>query len=72
MTPVEITPWHWAGFIVCVLFLLALDLGAEFGVDLPMARLALGSFAAGLGLPPGEQEPSAPGASRPRREEPGR
>ena len=33
---------------------LALDLGAELGVDLPMARLALGSFAAGLGLPPGE------------------
>jgi 3-hydroxyisobutyrate dehydrogenase-like beta-hydroxyacid dehydrogenase len=32
---------------------LALDLGAELGVDLPMARLALASFAAGLGLPPG-------------------
>ena len=30
---------------------LALELGAELGVDLPMARLALGSFAAGLGLP---------------------
>jgi tellurite resistance protein TerC len=24
---VEITPWHWAGFILCVLFFLALDLG---------------------------------------------
>jgi tellurite resistance protein TerC len=24
---VEITPWHWAGFIVCVLIFLALDLG---------------------------------------------
>jgi tellurite resistance protein TerC len=24
---VEITPWHWAGFIVCILFFLALDLG---------------------------------------------
>jgi tellurite resistance protein TerC len=24
---VEITPWHWAGFIVCVLVFLALDLG---------------------------------------------
>jgi len=23
----EITPWHWAGFIVCVLFFLALDMG---------------------------------------------
>jgi len=23
----EITPWHWAGFIVCVLIFLALDLG---------------------------------------------
>src|SRR5947209_4731888 len=23
-----ITPWHWIGFIVCVLFFLALDLGA--------------------------------------------
>jgi TerC family integral membrane protein len=27
MNPVEITPWHWLGFIVCVLFFLALDLG---------------------------------------------
>jgi tellurite resistance protein TerC len=25
--PVEITSWHWAGFILCVLFFLALDLG---------------------------------------------
>ena len=24
---VEITPWHWAGFIACVIFFLALDLG---------------------------------------------
>jgi len=28
MTPVEITPWHWIGFIACVLVFLALDLGA--------------------------------------------
>jgi tellurite resistance protein TerC len=24
---VEITPWHWAGFILCVVFFIALDLG---------------------------------------------
>jgi tellurite resistance protein TerC len=24
---IEITPWHWAGFILCVVFFLALDLG---------------------------------------------
>jgi 3-hydroxyisobutyrate dehydrogenase-like beta-hydroxyacid dehydrogenase len=30
---------------------LALELGSALGVDLPMARLALGSFGAGLGLP---------------------
>ncbi len=24
---VQITPWHWAGFVLCVLFFLALDLG---------------------------------------------
>lgn len=24
---IEITPWHWAGFIACVVFFLALDLG---------------------------------------------
>jgi len=24
---IQITPWHWAGFIACVLFFLALDLG---------------------------------------------
>jgi tellurite resistance protein TerC len=24
---VEITPWHWAGFILCVIFFIALDLG---------------------------------------------
>jgi tellurite resistance protein TerC len=28
MTPVEITPWHWIGFIACVLVFIALDLGA--------------------------------------------
>jgi tellurite resistance protein TerC len=28
MTPVEITPWHWIGFIACVLIFLAFDLGA--------------------------------------------
>jgi len=27
MNPIPITPWHWAGFILCVLFFLALDLG---------------------------------------------
>ncbi|HUA38484.1 MAG TPA: TerC family protein [Candidatus Sulfopaludibacter sp.] len=27
MDPVVITPWHWAGFILCVLIFLALDLG---------------------------------------------
>lgn len=27
MALIQITPWHWAGFIVCVLFFLALDLG---------------------------------------------
>src|SRR5271170_2292979 len=24
---IQITPWHWAGFILCVLVFLALDLG---------------------------------------------
>jgi len=24
----EITPWHWVGFIVCIVFFIALDLGA--------------------------------------------
>ncbi len=24
---VEITPWHWAGFLLCVVFFIALDLG---------------------------------------------
>src|SRR5258706_772964 len=24
---IQITPWHWAGFVLCVLFFLALDLG---------------------------------------------
>ncbi|MGD0744046.1 MAG: TerC/Alx family metal homeostasis membrane protein [Verrucomicrobiota bacterium] len=27
MSPIAITPWHWIGFILCVLFFLALDLG---------------------------------------------
>jgi tellurite resistance protein TerC len=27
MSPIEITRWHWIGFILCVLFFLALDLG---------------------------------------------
>src|ERR1017187_5695 len=27
MSPIAITPWHWIGFISCVLFFLALDLG---------------------------------------------
>ena len=24
---IQITPWHWAGFILCILIFLALDLG---------------------------------------------
>ncbi len=27
MDPIDITPWYWAGFILCVLIFLALDLG---------------------------------------------
>ncbi len=27
MSPIAITPWHWIGFTLCVLFFLALDLG---------------------------------------------
>jgi len=27
MSLIEITPWHWIGFILCILFFLALDLG---------------------------------------------
>ena len=27
MCPIEITPWHWISFIICVLFFLVLDLG---------------------------------------------
>lgn len=27
LATIEITPWHWAGFIACVVFFLALDLG---------------------------------------------
>jgi 3-hydroxyisobutyrate dehydrogenase-like beta-hydroxyacid dehydrogenase len=35
---------------------LALELGEELGVDLPMARFALAHVAAGLGLPPREDD----------------
>ena len=28
MNPVQVTPWHWAGFILIILVFLALDLGA--------------------------------------------
>jgi 3-hydroxyisobutyrate dehydrogenase-like beta-hydroxyacid dehydrogenase len=42
---------------------LALELGAGLGVDLPMARLALGGFAAGLGLPDGSGGPGGSGGS---------
>jgi tellurite resistance protein TerC len=27
MALIQITPWHWAGFILCILFFIALDLG---------------------------------------------
>jgi len=27
LATVEITPWHWVGFVVCVLIFLSLDLG---------------------------------------------
>src|SRR5512138_2024706 len=27
LAEITITPWHWAGFIVCILIFLALDLG---------------------------------------------
>ena len=27
LAEIEITPWHWAGFVICILVLLALDLG---------------------------------------------
>ena len=27
MAFVQITPWHWAGFVLCIVFFLALDLG---------------------------------------------
>jgi 3-hydroxyisobutyrate dehydrogenase-like beta-hydroxyacid dehydrogenase len=47
---------------------LALELGAGLGVDLPMARFALGSFAAGLGLPDAE----LPSAELPDAREPSR
>lgn len=33
---IEITPWHWAGFIVCVLIFLALDLGIFHRTDKPV------------------------------------
>jgi 3-hydroxyisobutyrate dehydrogenase-like beta-hydroxyacid dehydrogenase len=37
---------------------LALELGRQLGVDLPMAAFASGHFAAGLGLAPGRGEPA--------------
>ena len=41
---------------------------AALGVDLPMARLALGSFAAGLGLPgPGLPDTKLPDTKEPAR-----
>jgi 2-hydroxy-3-oxopropionate reductase len=40
---------------------LALELGAQLGVDLPLAEHARGHFAAGLGLPPGENPVVGPG-----------
>ena len=40
---------------------LALELGAELGVDLPLAGYARSHFAAGLGLPPGEEPAGDPG-----------
>ena len=50
---------------------LALELGAGLGVDLPMARLALGSFAAGLGLPgPGLPDTQLPDTKLPDTKEP--
>jgi 3-hydroxyisobutyrate dehydrogenase-like beta-hydroxyacid dehydrogenase len=49
---------------------LALELGAGLGVDLPMARLALDRFAAGLGLPDSPDSPGSLGS--PGREEPTR
>jgi 3-hydroxyisobutyrate dehydrogenase-like beta-hydroxyacid dehydrogenase len=36
---------------------LALELGRQLGVALPMAEFALAQFATGLGLPPGEDKP---------------
>ena len=46
---------------------LALELGAGLGVDLPMARLALGGFAAGLGLPDSPDSPGSLGREEPAR-----
>jgi alkylhydroperoxidase/carboxymuconolactone decarboxylase family protein YurZ len=40
---------------------LALELGAQLGVDLPLAEHARGHFAAGLGLPPGQDPAGDPG-----------
>jgi 3-hydroxyisobutyrate dehydrogenase-like beta-hydroxyacid dehydrogenase len=52
---------------------LALELGAGLGVDLPMARLALDRFAAGLGLPDSPDSAGRPdSAGSPGREEPAR
>ncbi len=36
---------------------LALELGSQLGVALPMVEFALAQVAAGLGLPPGEGQP---------------
>ena len=64
---IEITPWHWAGFIGCVLFFLALDLGVfhrqshavkfkeALAWSLVWVTLSL-LFAAGLVLLRGRQE----------------
>jgi tellurite resistance protein TerC len=59
---IEITPWHWAGFILCVLFFLALDLGVfhraahvvKFKEALAWTTIwVLLSFGFGLFLAPG-------------------
>jgi 3-hydroxyisobutyrate dehydrogenase-like beta-hydroxyacid dehydrogenase len=50
---------------------LALELGSALGVDLPMARLAFGSFGAGLGLPHSPDGPDG-GPGSPDGEEPTR
>ena len=58
---IEITPWHWVGFILCVLFFLALDLGVfhraahvvKFKEALAWSAVWVTlSFVFGLGLAP--------------------